>query len=175
MQSKVINLRNVLKSRSGKLFFTFWTSSVLCLFGLTVYGIFEKDFFNSTIIGVLVAAPFADLAIIASYWSDQSSRLIAKITWLLWAIILLLAAVALLEQGNSEIDLIIAYISAILAFPLGILMAPLAGQVSLPAGLPSTIFVWVILIGSGFIQWFSLIPLLLKAIENSKADRSSLD
>jgi hypothetical protein len=163
MQSKVTGVRSIVRSRSGKVFAACWSLSVLSLIGFSLFGLVDRDIAGATVVGVLVSAPLIDMAVLASYWAGSASHSIARATWIVLSVALLASTLSLLGAGKSDADLLLAYGTAILSFPLGLVAGPLTGQISMPAGLSMTTLLWVLSIGAGCLQWFVLIPMFLKA------------
>ena len=163
MQGKVMVLHGILRSRSGKVFVTCWVMSALSLIGFAFFGVFDRDLASAIAVGVLVAAPFTDVAVVASYWAGRASAAIAMATWLTLAAALLGGTLWLLQNGHADADLLLVYGVSVLSFPMGLISGPLTAQLSWPAGRALTTALWVVAIGAGFLQWFVLIPMLLKA------------
>lgn len=160
---KMIAVRGMLHSKAGKAFAACWLLSVLSIAGFGVVGLIDRDVASAVAIGVLVAAPFIDMAVLASYWAGSTSHSIARTTWIALSIALLASALLLLRSGKSDADVLLTYGTAALAFPLGLIAGPLTGQFSMSAGPLLTTLIWVMTIGAGCLQWFVLIPMLLKA------------
>lgn len=163
MQSEVITVREVLRGRAGKIFAVVWVLSAIIFAGFTVVGLVEQDVAGAAVVGALVSAPFVDIAVFASYWAGRLTQSIARGTWLVLSIVLLVSTLALLKSGKSDADLLLTYGTAILAFPLGLIAGPLTGLLSMSAGLLLTTLLWALAIGTGYLQWFVLIPMFLKA------------
>lgn len=163
MQGKVTTVRSILSSKGGKVFATCWVLSILILIGFSLFGLVDRDVASATAVGVLVAAPFIDVAVLASYWAGRTCQSIARATWIVLSAALLASTLFLLQSGKSDGDLLLAYGTAILSFPLGLIAGPLTGQFSMPAGLSLTALLWILSIGAGCLQWFVLIPMLLNA------------
>ncbi|OGB34711.1 MAG: hypothetical protein A3F78_13225 [Burkholderiales bacterium RIFCSPLOWO2_12_FULL_61_40] len=154
---------SIMRTRAGKVFVFCWSLSALSLIGFILFGFADRDIAGATAVGVLVSAPFIDMAVLASYWAGRASHTIARATWLVLAVSLLASTLLLLGSGKSDADLLLAYGAAILSFPLGLVVGPLTGQISMPAGLALTTLLWILNIGAGVLQWFVLIPMCLKA------------
>ena len=169
MQSKVTAVHTILSSKGGKAFAACWALSVLILIGFGLFGLVDRDVASATAVGVLVSAPFIDVAVLASYWAGRASHSIARATWIVLSIALLASTLLLLRSGKSDADLLLAYGTAILSFPLGLIAGPLTGQFSMPAGLSLTTLLWALSIGAGYLQWFVLIPMFLKARARDRA------
>lgn len=144
--------------------------SLLILVGFIVVGVFDHDVAGAAVVGVLAAALFIDVAVLASNWASKRARLFVWSLWWVMAVVLLGGALSLLRSGKSDADLLLTYGTALLAFPLGLIAGPITGQLSMPAGLLQTTVLWALAIGAGCLQWFVLIPMLLRA---RGADRAS--
>jgi len=166
---KMSAVREILRSRAGKAFATCWLLSVLSIAGFGLVGLIDRDVASAVVVGVLVAAPFIDMALLASYWAGSTSYSIARATWIVLSIFLLASVLLLLRSGKSDADVLLTYGTAALAFPLGLIAGPLSGQFSMAAGASLTTIIWVMTIGAGCLQWFVLIPLLLKARARDRA------
>jgi hypothetical protein len=142
--------------------------STLILVGFLVFGIFTQDVVSWAVVGALVSAPFLDLAVISSYWSNQRMQLISGGMWALTACILLAATLLLLRSGATDADLILTYGMAILSFPLGLIAGPLSSQLSMTSGSIQTVLIWLLAIGTGCLQWFLLVPALLNAVRRNR-------
>lgn len=159
----MIAVRGMLRSKASKAFSVCWLLSVSSIAGFGLVGLIDRDVAGAVAVGVLVAAPFIDMAVLASYRAGSTSHSIARATWAALSIALLASVLLLLRSGKSDADMLLVYGTAALAFPSGLIAGPLTGQLSMPAGPWLTTLIWVITIGAGCLQWFVLIPILLKA------------
>lgn len=137
--------------------------SLLVLFGFVAVGVFDRDIAGASVIGVLAAAVFSDAAVLASNWASARARRVAYAIWIALAAVLLAGTLSLLKSGKSDADLLLAYGTAVLAFPLGLIAGPITGQLSMPAGPPQTTLLWALAISAGGLQWFVLVPMLVRA------------
>jgi hypothetical protein len=167
---KLIAVCEILRSKAGKAFAACWLLSVLSIAGFGLVGLVDRDVASAVAVGVLVAAPFIDMAVLASYWAGSASYSIARATWIVLSIALLASALLLLRSGKSDADVLLTYGAAALAFPLGLIADPLTGQFSMSAGPSLTTLIWVMTIGAGYLQWFVLITMLLKARAKDRAE-----
>lgn len=170
VQSEVTLVREPPSGRAGKVCAVAWVLSALIFAGFVVVGIADRDVAGAVVIGTIASALFVDIAVLASYWAGRRARLIARTTWVVLAIVLLVSTLVLLASGKSDADLLLTYGTAILAFPLGLIAGPITGQFSMPAGAWLTTVLWTLAIGAGCLQWFVLIPMLLKARATDQAD-----
>ncbi len=136
--------------------------SVALLIGFIVFGIVDADLASATVVGVLVSALFVDVGVLTSYWADRRLQFISGTIWVVMAVLLLIGVLVLLTGGKSDADLLLAYGTAILAFPIGLIAGPIAAQFSPTAGVVQSIVMWGIAVGAGTLQWFILLPQLVK-------------
>lgn len=142
--------------------------SVLTFTGFVLLGVFDGDVASATAVGALASAVFADVGILTSYWAGRRARLLACAIWAVIAIALLAGTLLSLSSGLPDADLLLAYGTAILSFPSGLIAGPIAGQLFTHAGAFQTTVLWVIAIGAGCVQWFFVIPTLLRLRESHK-------
>jgi len=155
--------RESVQGRANKLCITACGLSLLVFSGFVVVGVLDRDIAGAAVVGVLAAAVFSDAAVLASNWANQRARLLAYAIWMFLATALLGGTLSLLRSGKSDADLLLAYGTAVLAFPTGLIAGPITGQLSMPAGPVQTMLLWALAIGFGSLQWFVLIPLLVRA------------
>lgn len=137
--------------------------SLLVFLGFVVVGVFDRDIAGAAVIGVLAAAVPIDAAVLAANWASTRARRLAYVAWTVLASALLVGTLWLLRSGKSDADLLLAYGTAVLSFPLGLIAGPLIGQLSMPAGPLQTMLLWAVAIGAGSLQWFALVPMLVRA------------
>lgn len=143
--------------------------SLLLFVGFAVFGLFDHDVVGAAVVGVLAAVLFADIAVLTANWASEGMRRFAYALWGAMAVVLLGGALLLLKSGRSDADLLLTYGVAILAFPLGLVAGPIAGQFSMTAGLLQTTVIWTLAVGIGCLQWFVLIPMLLRPRKGATA------
>ncbi len=163
MQGKIVDIKSMLSSASGRLFAACWALAIVIVVCFGLFGLFDRDIAGAIAVGTLFAAPLIDLAIVASYWSGTVSHSLARTTWLALSVALLASTLSLLQSGYSDADLILAYGAAIFSFPLGLIAGPLTAQMSMHSGPTLTSLLWVLSIGAGSVQWFVLIPMFVRA------------
>ena len=139
---------------------------ILIAFGIV--GLRDHDVISAAVVGVLAAALFADVALLTANWASEGTRRFARSLWAAMAVILLGATLLLLKSGRSDADLLLSYGVAILAFPLGLVAGPIVGQFSMAAGLLQTAVTWALAVGLGCLQWFVLIPALLRLCKRTE-------
>jgi hypothetical protein len=144
--------------------------SLLVFVGFVVVGLFDHDIAGAAVVGVLAAATFIDVAVLASNWASVLVRLFVFSIWAILAIVLLGGTLSMLNSGKTDADLLLTYGTAFLAFPLGLIAGPITAQLSMPAGPLQTIVIWTLAIGAGCLQWFVIVPMLVRA---RAADRIS--
>ena len=94
--------------------------------------------------------------------------MIARASWIVLAVVSLLSAQVLLGAGNKDADIVMAYGTAVLSFPLGLLAGPIAAAFKIPGGMTGTALLWAIGIAIGYMQWFVLLPSLIRAIRQDR-------
>ena len=172
---KVIAIREMLRGKAGKNFVSFWLlaaiwlPSVLSIGGSGLVGLVDRDVASAVVVGVVVAAPFIVMAVLLSYSAGSTSYSIARVTWIVLSIALLASALLLLRSGKTEADVLLILGAAILALPFGLIAGPLAYEFSMSAGPSLTILICVTTISAGYLQWFVLIPILLKSQAKDRA------
>lgn len=157
------SLREVLASNVGKVFAALSMLAMTSFSGVLFIGVYDKDVIGAVPIAVLVAAPLIDLAILVSYWSGERMLRYMRATWLVLSSVLLASVLLLMRIGRSDADVLLTYAAAVLSFPVGLIGLPLGGQLVPTAGFAQTATLWVVSIGLGYIQWFLIIPAIVKS------------
>jgi hypothetical protein len=162
MQVAVMPRLSFMRRHANTICFAAIGLTSVIVFGFTVFGAFDNDITSSVVVGALASALFVDIAVVVSCWAERRARLMSRTIWAAVAIVLLAGTLALLNSGKTDADLLLTYGVSILAFPLGLIAAPIASQISPVAGPIQVTVIWVLAIGVGCLQWFFLLPMFVK-------------
>ena len=157
-----MSVREIAKTRPGKLFLACYGAALLVFIGICIVGVIDREVAGAAAFAVLIAGPLIDASVVISWWAGRNCNRIARVGWIVLAVISLLSAEALLNAGNRDADVVMAYGVAALSFPLGLLAGPVAGARNVSSAAAATAVLWAIGVVAGYLQWFILIPVFIK-------------
>ncbi len=139
-----------------------WFSIFAVLIGFPIVGHYKHEFLGYIAFGFFPAAILTIVAILISYSMKTKSSL--RLTSALWVAqcIYLIVFVNIINSPHDynylEKAMVVAYPMSIYSFPLSFLLF----LVTYLIGHLPIFVLWLVLFVSGYIQWFVLIPFLLK-------------
>lgn len=112
----------------------------------------------------------------------KNITLFFKVAWTVLCVIVLMATLYFFDgKPNSDADTLLAYGMLVLSFPMGLLVVLLLGAVGHLAYMVfgyvatvsylSIIFSWSVMFAAGYLQWFVLLPSLLRRLRARDASR----
>lgn len=176
----------ITKTTAGKILLSLWLVTVLILIGLPLVGIFQNEIKGNLAFSLLVCSVLLNLSVIISYKVKTGSEFLSKMMWICLGIIvlgfILFLTYNLTGGSNKEVGIILTYIMLVYSFPISILVSllfgsiiyisdkyfPFADSVNTYWGI---FFIWSIFFIFGYLQWFKLLPSLIRKWQNSKLKR----
>ena len=128
----------IVKTRAGKLFLASWGAALLAFIAICTVGVVDREVAGAAAFAVLVSGAVINLSIVISWWGERGCQMIARASWIVLAVVSLLSAQVLLGAGNKDADIVMAYGTAVLSFPLGLLAGPIAAAFKIPGGMTGT-------------------------------------
>lgn len=161
-------LREISRTVSGKLFLGFWGLSVCVVVAASFVGFLDGEIAGGVAASVLVAGMLTIVSIIISFWEGAKSYSLARLTWLVLAVLALGSALMLLKAGQKDADIVLAYALLILTFPTGFIVGPMMGSALSWDSTSSILIYWSVSVIVGYVQWFVLVPLAIKRVRETR-------
>ena len=162
-----MNLAQLTATGIGKIAIAFLGTSVIALIGIAGHGALRGELRGSVAFGLLVAAVLVVPALVLANWAPEI-RAVGKVAWLVNGAIGL-GLVLFAVPGAKDLDIVVATLVAVLAFPVGIVVA-VAGSALFAATSPivASVVLWAVAMVLGYCQWFVLWPKFTRGREMAK-------
>ena len=123
---------------------------------------------------LLICAVLIDIALAISIVLGEKSRRPSYALWLLFTLFTLAFSVWLFQANNSEAqraaDTVLVLTMLVLTFPTGWVAILILGYVvpfvTIETSYGYLLFSWMLFLVCGYVQWFTLLPLLRSKIEH---------
>lgn len=129
----------------------------------------KQELLGNIAFAFLISAAFADAAVIASYWLGDRRFAMSRVVWLLIATVSLAFTLVIASQevqsAPKDASTVLTFIVLVLSFPAGLLAALIVSAMPAwlgQANMVSLVFIWLLFVLLGYLQWFRLIPALLR-------------
>jgi hypothetical protein len=134
------------------------SSTVVLWIGMILVGLGTGEPIGYVAFGTLVASIGISLATAISLKAPAATFGLARRVWIATAILILLVGVTAARAPD-----IVVYAMSALAFPVGVVGLPLVGAVAGISGATvGTILIWLFAVVAGYVQWFVLLPRLVR-------------
>ncbi len=161
-------IKEIAQTKWGKVFLGLWLLMVIGVVTIGIIGLADHEVVGALVVSVLVAGVLSNICTILSYKVGAKSHTIARITWLILAMIALASVLILLNTGQKDADIALAYMMLVLTFPIGFIMGPIVSPMLSWDGNSSIVVYWGGCILVGYLQWFVVVPQVIAVMQNRK-------
>lgn len=133
-----------------------------------------EDVRGNLAFGLIVASTLSIISIVFAYGTTLIIQNLVRMGWALISLISLVLALYIITLNDPEAykaaDAVLVITMYILSFPISmaitfiIYIYSMLFMVNRETGITDLIFFWIIFFVSGYLQWFKLIPFLVKKI-----------
>jgi len=166
-------------TRGGKVLVALWvlTAAILLVTPAVTWLSNREEFFGNITFSLLVASVLVNISNILVYIVQNRGVKIARATWIGICFIALLLVISIMDPGRpdtiKDAGMVLSYLMLTLSFPIGflgvLLLVGLSQIFSLGEAGPytSNLMAWFLLVAFGYIQWFILLPYIIKRVRKS--------
>lgn len=175
----MMGVAQILETRGGKVLVSLWVLIAIILFVTpAATWLFDREeLIGNIAFSLLVVAVLANISNALVCLFQNRGIKIAKATWFGIYFIVLLLIIGIMDPSRPDIvkdaEIIFIYLILTLSFPIGFLgvifLIGLSQIFSLEELGPyiSTLITWLLFMVLGYIQWFMLLPYIVKRIRKS--------
>lgn len=154
-------------TRLGKIATAFLGASVVALIGIAGYSALQGEIRGGVAFGLLVAGGLLVPVLVLANWAPEI-RAVGRIAWLVYGAIGL-GLVLFAVPGAKDIDIVVATLVAVLAFPIGIVVAVAGSALFTSTSLmTASVILWAVAMTLGYCQWFIVWPKFTRRREVTK-------
>jgi hypothetical protein len=135
----------------------------------------REELLGNSAFALLVSAVLVNVAVIMSYWLAANRFAVMRGVWLILTVVCLIFTLAVSAQdipsAQKDAGTVLTFTTFALSFPLGLLGALILSAVSQwmgPTSMVSLVGIWLLFVVLGYLQWFKLVPLVVRLIRERK-------
>jgi hypothetical protein len=178
---------SLMEAPGGKTLFAFWILSFLILIGTPIISFFlsPADVVGSMAFSFIPTAIIFNISILLAHFIRNGAENFARAGWITLSFLVMVFVLSLSStpqpESPNDLSVVLIYSMLTLSFPLGLVVSLLMGGVAYWAHLANWQFhqsiqgpwisitiVWLAFFIVGYIQWFKLIPYLIKKCKTYK-------
>lgn len=186
------NIKEIVKTKLGKLLLFLWLLFLLVLIGLLLLGSFQNEFLGNLAFSILPCSVLLNISVVIAHKVKCGSERLAQIVWIGFGLLVLgfLFLLVYLSGGKSgkDVGIVLFYGMFIYTFPVSIIVSlffagiayildEIYPMMNYSNNYLAVFFLWAIFFSAGYLQWFKLLPFLIEkwqARKERKEEKGSI-